>query len=184
MLTQNFIKMKTILFLSFMLWIAGTGYAQNTGKVSTRNIERNKNIDNKKGYNYFLLDMMKDIDVVYTEYEELIQRVWDKKVNLSLKGTSGQPLKKLDKIKQTVIEMPVFKGGIEYQESVLAYIDAVKKKIILLEKYGILGADPQSNTSEYNDAAIAFSDATNEGIEARNIVRRKKNEYEKTVYMD
>lgn len=176
--------MKTILIISFILCLGGAGYAQSTGKVTTRNVEMNKKIDNKKGYNYFLLDMIKDTDVVYTEYEELIQRVWDKKVNLNLNGTSVQPLKKLDKIKQTVIDMPVFKGGIEYQESVLTYIDVVRKKIVLLEKYGILGADSKSDVKEYNDAAMAFNEATNEGIDARNIVRRKKNEYEKTVYMD
>jgi len=176
--------MRVLIFLSFIFCLAGTGYAQNSGKVATRNVEMNRKIDTKKGYNYFLLDMIKDIDVVYAEYEELIQRVWSKEVNLDLTKSSAAPLKKADKIWQTVVDMPVFKGGIEYQESVLSYMVVVKKKIILLEKYGILGANPKSDINQYNDAATAFNEATNEGIEARNLVRRKKNEFEKTVYMD
>ena len=173
-----------MLFLSLIFCSTVAGYAQSSGKVTTRNVEMNKKIDNKKGYNYFLLDMIRDSDIVYTEYEELVQRVWKKEVSVNLEKTSVKPLQKLNKIRQTVIDMPVFKGGIEYQESVLAYIDVVKKKIVLLEKYGILGADAKSDVNEYNDAAIAFNEATNEGIEARNIIRHKKNEFEKTVYID
>ena len=176
--------MKVFLFISFILCLTATGYAQRSGTVTTRNVEMNRKIDTKKGYNYFLLDMIKDIDIVYTEYEELVQRVWNKKINMNLTKSSAEYLKKADRIWQTVIDMPVYKGGIEYQESVLAYMVVVKKKITLLEKYGILGANPKSDINEYNDAAIAFNEATNEGIEARNIVRRKKNEFERTVYMD
>ena len=175
--------MRTTLFIMLMFCLSVAGYAQK-GKVTNRNVERNKNVDNKKGYNYFLLDMVKDIDVVYTDYEALVQRVWDKKVNLDLRKSSADPIKKLDRIKQTILDMPVFKGGIEYQEAVLAYIDVMKKKIVALEKFGVLGADANSDFNEYKNSQIKFEELTNEEIDARNIVRRKKGEYEKTVFMD
>ncbi|MBD8390128.1 hypothetical protein [Dysgonomonas sp. BGC7] len=175
--------MKTLLLSVLSLILVGTLNAQQGAKTTKRNVEVNKRIDNKVAYNYFLLDMIRDIDVVYGEYEELIQRAWSKRIDLDLKGSSGDYLKRIDAIGQTVEEMPIFKGGDDYQKSVLEYTDVVKEKITLLERYGILGTIPDSDINEYNDAEIAFNEATNKGIEVRNKVRKLKSSFEKKTYI-
>lgn len=175
--------MKTILLLFAISSLAVAGYAQSSGTVTKRSVEMNKNIDNKKGYNQFLLDMIKISDGIYAEYEELVQRVWDKKVDLNLDKSSNAYRNKIDGVKQTIVDMPIFKGGDDYQKSVLTYMDAVKKKMTHLERLGVLGADENSNTVDYNDAAIAFNEVTNECIDVRNNVRNKKNEFEGKVYI-
>lgn len=177
--------MRTIFFI--VLSLLGTtvmGYSQKQdSKVSKQRIERNKNIDTKNGYNYFMLDVIKDVDIVYTEYEELVQRVWDKKVSPDLRNSSVAPLKEIDNIRVEIIEMPIFQGGLKYRNSVLDYIEAVKQKIRLLEKYGILGADANSDVLKYNDAGREFYEADNVATEKRNNVRKEKTAYEKTVYI-
>lgn len=162
----------------------GTLSAQHVGKGSKRSVEVNKKIDNKVAYNYFMLDMIRDADVVYGEYEELVQRVWQKEVTVNLKGTAAGYIKKIDEIDKQINEVPVFRGGDKYKESVLEYLDAVRLKLTLLEPYGILGADAQSGIAEYTDASIAFNEATNKGIEIRNKVRKIKSEFEKTTYIE
>lgn len=176
--------MRQLLLIISIFLISGIGYAQNsTGGVKKKRIERNWNINTKVGYNQFLLDMVSDVDLAYTEYEELIQSVWDKKVNLDLNKSSDKPLKKIDEYRKIVIDMKIYQGGNDYQKAVLDYIDTMKEKVKLLEKYGILGTDPDSDAKDYNSTAIAFNDITNEAIDKRNIIRKKKTEYEKTVYM-
>lgn len=176
--------MRTIFLIALLASIMVTSYAQETKKAIKQNVERNKNIDTKVGYNYFMLDMVRDLDIIYTEYEELVQRVWDKKVNLNLKNSSSESIKKVDALRKMMIDMPVYKGGDDYQKSVLIYADVVKKKIKILEKYGVLGADPNSDNTEYYDAKRAFDEVTNLEIEKRNAVRRMKSAYEKTVYLN
>ncbi|MBK5721717.1 hypothetical protein JGH11_12630 [Dysgonomonas sp. Marseille-P4677] len=176
--------MRTIFFVILLTCITVISYAQENKRVIKHNIERNKNIDTKIGYNYFMLEMVGDLDVIYTEYEELVQSVWDKKINLDLKNSSAASIKKIDALRKAIIEMPVYKGGDDYQKSVLIYSDVVKKKITTLEKYGVLGADPNSDTREYSEAKIAFDEVTNLEIEKRNAVRRMKDAYEKTVYVE
>ncbi|WP_029904275.1 hypothetical protein [Prevotella sp. 10(H)] len=177
--------MKTTIFITCLLLGSATmGFAQNQErKVSKQTIERNKKIDTKNGYNYFLIDMIKDVDIVYTEYEAMVQRVWDKEINLDLHNSAKESLEKIDDIRTSTLKMPVYKGGLEYRAAVLDYIDAVRKKTSRLEKYGILGADANSDITEYNKAGKAFNESDNEAIEKRNIVRRKKADYEKTFYI-
>lgn len=158
-------------------------YAQGKKKIIKHTVEKNKKIETKTGYNSFLFDMMKDLDMIYAEYEQLVQRVWDKKVNLDLKGSSEASIKEIDDLRKEIIDMPVFKGGDDYQKSVLIYADVVKKKIKALEKYGVLGADPNSDSAAYYDAKREFDEVTNLEIEKRNAVKRMKSAYENTVYM-
>jgi hypothetical protein len=161
------------------------GYAQKQeGKVSKQRIERNKNIETKSGYNYFMLDFIKDVDAVYTEYEELVQRVWDNEVNLDLHKTSVTPLKKINNIRAEIINMPIYRGGLEYRNAVLDYLEAVKQKIVVLEKFGILGADANSDIQLYYETSRKYQEADNVTIDKRNKVRRQKSIYERTVHIE
>lgn len=176
--------MRTIFFVISLTCITGMSYAQDAKAVIKHNVERNKNIDTKVGYNHFLVDMVTGLDFIYTEYEELVQQVWDKKSNLDLRNSSIASLKRIDALRKTIIDMPVYKGGDDYQKSVLIYADVIKKKINTLEKYGVLGANPNSDTAEYYAAKRNFDEITNLEIEKRNAVKRMKGAYEKTVYLE
>lgn len=169
--------------LLFLFCFFGMGYAQNEGGVLKRKVEINKNIKTKSGYNQFLLDVIKEMDALYYEYEELVQKVWDKEIEVELLNSSRDVQKKLDEYNEAVKSMPVYRGGDDYQKAMLDYIVAMKEKIKCLEKYGILGADNFSDVTEYNKAHIAFHEATNDATDKRNTVRKKKDEFEKTVYM-
>ncbi|GAB6121226.1 hypothetical protein JCM30204_23750 [Dysgonomonas termitidis] len=161
------------------------GYAQKQeGKVSKFRLERNKNINTRSGYNHFMLDIVKDIDVVYTQYEELVQRVWDNKVDMDLHKTSGAPLKEMNNIRTEIVNMPIYPGGLEYRNSVLDYLEAVKQKIVVLEKFGILGADANSDIQLYYETSRKFQEADNVTIDKRNKVRRQKTIYERTAYVE
>jgi len=174
--------MKKIILASLLLCMAAAGYAQESGKVTNRNIEKNRSVNSIVAYSNFILDMIRQMDITYGEYEEVIQRVWNKEIDLKLERSSAEPLKKMDKIKHEITYTPVYKGAEEYQKAVLAYADIVKKKITLLEKFGILGADKDSDVLAYNDAARVFYEANNDAIEGRNILKRKKNEFEKNAF--
>lgn len=177
--------MRTISLIVFSLLCTAMGYAQEEeNNVKRQRIERNKKIDTKTGYNYFMLDIVKDIDVIYTEYEELVQRVWDNKVNINLYKTSVAPLKEINNLRAEIINMPIYKGGLEYRNSVLDYLEAVKQKIVVLEKFGILGADSHSDIQLYYTASRQFQEADNATIDRRNKVRKLKTIYEKTIFME
>ncbi len=177
--------MRTIFFIVLLLLVAAMGYAQKQeAKAGRQRIERNKNIQTKSGYNYFMLDVVKDVDVVYTEYEELIQRVWDNEVNLNLQKTSVTPLKEINNIRTEIVNMPIYHGGLEYRNSVLDYLEAVKQKIVVLEKFGILGADANSDIQLYYETSRKFQEADNVTIDKRNKVRRQKTIYERTAYVE
>lgn len=177
--------MKRLFIVSILSCLAIAGYAQNetNNKVVKKTVKKNFKLDTKTAYNYFLLDIVRDVDSVYSRYEGTVQDVWSGKNKIDLKGSSNTAIKDADRIYRMVQETNIYQGGDEYQKAVLTYIEAVKEKIRLLEIYGILGADPESDAGEYDDAAIKFHEATNDAIDKRNKLREKKSLYEKTVYM-
>lgn len=157
--------------------------AQDKSRIIKRSVKTNSNIKSKTGYNQFLLDAVKDIDSSYVRYEQLVQSVWDKKVVMDLFGSSKDAVEQIEEIKEMVKSMQTYVGGTRYKNSVLQYADAVKKKIQYLEKFGILGADPVSDINDYDTMSIKFQESTNEATEARNKVRRMKEEFEKNEYV-
>lgn len=159
------------------------GYAQSKDRVLKRSVKTNTDIKTKSGYNQFLIDMIQDMDTAYAQYERLVQKVWDKELVMDLYGSSKDAVKVLDNSKQKINSMPVYQGAENYKNAVLKYADIVKKKILYLEKFGILGADPVSDINDYNTISMKFQETTNEGIEGRNKVRRLKEEFEKTAYV-
>ena len=178
------IMRKYFLFLLLtLLCIAGTSSAQDKSRVIERSVKANTTIKTKTGYNQFLVDQVKSIDSVYVKYEQLVQDVWDKKIVIDLFGTSKDPVKQIEEAKDNVKAMPVYRGGIKYKNSVLQYADTVKRKIQYLEKFGILGADPLSDFDDYTTMSIKFEESTNEATEARNKVRRMKDEFERNEYV-
>lgn len=177
--------MKKYYYLVISLFcITGTGYAQETkSEIRKKVVTINKNIATKVGYNYFLLDMVNDADAVFTEYEDIVQRVWDGKLQKNLTNSSREPLNKLDQMRWYVSEIKVYEGGNDYRDATHNYIDALEEKVKYLEKLGILGADPESDVTAYYDASRAYTEVVNRSIEKRNILRNKKSVFEKTTYM-
>lgn len=175
---------KYFLVLLFTLFcINSVSVAQERDKVVRRSVKVNTNVKSKTGYNQFLLDIVKDIDSAYAKYEQLVQSVWDKKVVMDLFGSSKEAVKQIEEAKVKIKDMPTYVGGTKYKNSVLQYADAVKKKIQYLEKFGILGADPLSDIKDYDTMSVKFQESTNEATEARNKVRRMKDEFEKNEYV-
>lgn len=169
--------------LIFLFCFSGIGYAQSKDRVLKRAVKTNTDIKTKSGYNQFLVDMIKDVDTAYAQYERLVQKVWDKELVMDLYSSSKDVVKVVDNSKQKINSMPVYLGAESYKNAVLQYTDIVKRKIQYLEKFGILGADPVSDINDYNTISLKFQETTNEGIEGRNKVRRLKEEFEKTVYV-
>lgn len=174
--------MKKYLFIAVaMLGFIAVANAQT---VTKRVVESTNKGDSKTHYNYLLLDAVNYTDAAYSRYEQEVQSVWDKKSTGDLTKGRIEAIKVIDKYLNTVKETPIYKGGEAYQLAVLAYINSVKDKVIALEYLGKLGDDPDTDALEYNKASIKFTDISNEGIDLRNTVRDKKNEYEKAFYID
>lgn len=169
----------TLSILSFTIMYAQDG----KGTVSKRIIEKNKKTDSKTSYNYMLLDAVNNADEFYNEYETTVQMVWDGKLNvISIKNEKGKAIRGIQDCLDLVTGTPVFRGGDEYQKAVIKYIIAVKDKVDSLENLGVLGADKDSDPVIYNQASRKYTDISNEAISLRNIVREKKNVFEKTFY--
>jgi len=171
------------ILLLFLFCVGGIGYAQDQGGILKRSVEINKNIKTKSGYNQFLIDMVRDIDVAYSDYEDVVQKVWDHEIEMDLLKSSKSTLKKLSEYKELIKTIPAFLGGDDYQRAVLDYAEAVELKTECLEKYGVLGADAHSDITEYKKIEKEFNEIVNDAIDKRNIVRKKKDEFEKTTYM-
>jgi hypothetical protein len=174
--------MKKYLFIAVA--IVGFISVSKAQTVTKRVVESTNKGDSKSHYNYLLLDAVNYSDAAYTGYEKLVQSVWDKKSNADITKGSIETIKVIDKYIITVKETPVYRGGDAYRLAVLNYIDKVKDKVMALEHFGKLGNDSNTDTTEYNNASIQFTDISNEAIGLRNIVRDKKNEYEKTFYIE
>ena len=152
------------------------GHAQEGG-VSKRRVE--KSVKTKGGYNSFLLESIHSSDKIYSDYESKVQQVWNGESKENLEGSSKKPLRDLAEVQQSIKEIPVYKGGDDYQKAVSNYLNAVEKKINLLETLGVLGANPDTEAREYNNISRAFTDISNEAIDIRNAVRRVKRNFEK-----
>lgn len=178
--------MKKIFLLSLItLCLTSTLSAQDSRtKVVSRFVEKNKKPNSKKEYNYMLLDAVKGVDDIYTEFETYVQSVWDKKEEMDSIGSATPYLKDVEEYRNVVANKPVYVGGNAYQVATLEYIDAVKEKIITLGKYGALGSNPNSDFDLYNKASIAFDQATNVAITKRNKLREEKSIYEKSFYSE
>lgn len=155
----------------------------NAQTVTKRVVESTNKGDSKTHYNYLLLDAVNYSDAAYSDFEKLVQNVWDKKSNADITKNRIETIKVIDKYLNTIKDAPIYKGGESYQLAVLSYINRVRDKVMALEYLGKLGDDPNSDPIEYNKASIQFTDISNETIDLRNIVREKKNEYEKTFYI-
>ncbi|MDR2953634.1 MAG: hypothetical protein LBV43_00965 [Prevotella sp.] len=127
--------------------------------------------------------MINDIDKEYADYEEKVQNVWDNKITMDLKKSAVKPTTAIDEYCKEIKRMPIFKGGEDYQKSVLEYADAMKEKISRLEKYGVLGSDADADFDQYFASARAFDKASNDAIDKRNVLRKRKSEYERTFYI-
>lgn len=173
----------TFVILSLFV-ITLMGYAQDEKKIIKKNIERNRKIDNKRSYNYFLLDMVKDADAIYSEYEDLVQQVWDKKTEKGMKGTSSLSIQKINALSNIITDVAVYKGGGDYQKAILIYLDAINENLKALEDFVVLGADTNVRADEYYKAGRLFDEKVNNKIEKRNLVRQEKSLYEKTFYME
>ena len=173
----------TFVILSLFV-ITLMGYAQDEKKIIKKNIERNRKIDNKRSYNYFLLDMVKDADAIYSEYEDLVQQVWDKKIEKDMKNTSSLSIQKINALSNIITDVAVYKGGGDYQKTVLTYLDAINENLKALEDYVVLGADTNVRADEYYKSGRLFDEKVNNKIEKRNLVRQEKSLYEKTFYME
>lgn len=173
----------TFVILSLFV-ITLMGYAQDEKKIIKQNIERNRKIDNKRSYNYFLLDMVKDADAIYSEYEDLVQQVWDKKIEKDMKNTSSLSIQKVNALSNIITDVAVYKGGEDYQKAVFTYLDAINENLKALEDYVVLDADTNVRADEYYKAEGLFEEKVNNKIEKRNLVRQEKSLYEKTFYME
>lgn len=171
-------------YLLIALAILGITTGVNAQSVVKRVVENTNKGDSKKHYNFLLLDAVNYSDAIYSEYENIVQDVWDKKIRTDLSKDRSRAIKDLDKQLEIVKTTPIYKGGEEYQLAVLTYINSIKAKIEALEKLGILGEDPNSDVLEYNETSIRFTDISNETIDLRNIVRERKNAYEKSFYLE
>ena len=179
------IDMKKYLLVTLsILSVIGICAQENKGTVSKRVVEKNKKADSKTAYNYMLLDAVNDADAFYTEYESMVQMVWDGKLNaVSIKNEIGKAMRGVQGCLDNVKNTPVYQGGDEYQLAVIRYIIAVREKIEALETLGVLGADKDSDIAVYNKASIKLTDISNEAIDLRNMIRDQKNAYEKTYYV-
>ncbi|NDV95216.1 hypothetical protein D0T84_09820 [Dysgonomonas sp. 521] len=173
--------MKKYLFIAVAM--LGSIAVANAQTVTKRVVKSTNKGDSKTHYNYLLLDAVNYSDAAYAQYEKEVQSVWDKKSARDLTKGRMETIKVIDEYLNTVKEARVYKGGEAYQSAVLAYINSVKEKVMALEHLGKLGDDPNTNDLDYNKASIKFTDISNEAIDLRNIVREKKNEYEKTFYI-
>lgn len=176
-------KRYLLITLSVLCFIAVD--AQNRGNVKKRMVEKSKVTNTKTHYNYFLLDAVNSADDAYTEYENIVQQVWSEKLPpASIKKEKVKAIDTINEYIELVQTTPVFQGGDEYRTAVLNYIKAVKEKVNDLETLGLLGADKDADATLYNNASIKFTDISNEAIDLRNIVRNKKGEYERKVYVN
>lgn len=173
--------MKKYLFIAVAM--LGSVTIVNAQTVTKRVLEKTNKGDSKTHYNYLLLDAVNYSDAAYSRYEKLVQDVWDKKSNANLTKNRIEALEEIDKHLTTVKDTPIYKGGESYQLAVLAYLSAVKDKVIALEHLGTLGDDANTDAIVYNKASAKFTDISNEAIDLRNNVRDKKSEYEKTFYI-
>lgn len=171
----------SIIIVSLMICSAISGYAQD-GRSFKQRVE--KSTKTKAGYNNFLLESVHNSDKIYSDYENTVQKVWDGDLKEDLRNSSRKPLRELAQVQQLVKEIAIYKGGEDYQKTVINYLNAVERKISLLETLGILGANPDSKAEEYNSVSRAFTDLSNEAIDIRNAVRRAKRDYEKNFYIE
>ncbi|MDU1890449.1 MAG: hypothetical protein E6767_07130 [Dysgonomonas sp.] len=178
--------MKRLLTLAILAIFAMGIQAQQTEsetKVLKRTVEKNYKRNTKSGYNYFLLDAIRDVDAIYKEYEDMIQAVWAGKEKKNLKGSSKKTREEIDELYSLVKRIKVYIGGLDYQQAVLAYIESVKEKAIQLETYGILSENIEADVKAFNEASEKFNNAVNDSMGKRDHVREMKNIYERTTYM-
>lgn len=129
-------------------------------------------------YNRFLVKAIKETDELYSGYEELVQKVWNKEAKEDLTEESKKVQELINEYKELVKSTRVYKGGDAYMKATSSYIEATIERVKCLEKYGVLGADDSSDVEEYNNSKIAFDKATDNAISKRNIVQVKKKEFE------
>jgi hypothetical protein len=173
--------MKKYLFIA----VATLGFisVSNAQTGTKRVVESTNKGDSKTHYNYLLLDAVNYSDAAYTDFEKLVQSVWDKKSNADITKNRIETIKVIDQYLNTIKDAPIYKGGETYQLAVLNYINKVMDKVMALEHLGKLGDNANTDPKEYNNASVKFTDISNEAIDLRNIVREKKNEYEKKFYI-
>lgn len=178
--------MKKIIFAVLaILSFTATGLAQENVTVKKRTVEKNHRPNSKANYGRMLLDELKDSDMAYAQLETSVQQVWDQRMdgnNIVLAADEAK--KKVDECFETVKTTKVYLGGEAYRDAIMDYIEAVKAKIVILEKLGVLGADPNSDFELYVKTSAEFDEASNQATLKRDVVRKQRDIYEKTFFIE
>lgn len=163
-----------------LFFVCSIGFCFSQEKVEGKNVEKNINWRTKVGYSNLLIDALNTTDNMYSDYEAMVQDVWDNGTNTDLAGEAKAIQSRLNDLSAKIDQTPVYTAGKDFQLAILNYIDAMKIKITALEKYGILVADENTDTETVNDASDAFNDATDNATVKRNTVRNQYRLYART----